>query len=317
MDQLSHNQEETSTSIVIPPAFTLAQYRLVLEAIEPLKLPPIKGSALRGGFGHTFKRLACLQPWPCDKYCQQGNTCPYGYIFETAPPEQSDLLRNFDDVPRPFIIESAGDARTYIPPDDMLTFGLTLVGRGADYQAHFEAVFRELGRVGLGQSKGKYRLLSMDRTSEINGAYIADQATTLPTDRLTLDFLSPTRLKFQGRWVWEGPPFAVLVRTLLGRTSSLSYFHCGERLEVDFRELIDRAAGIKIVQSKTRWEDWARVSGRQKQEINMGGLVGQVTYAGEIGEYLPLLVLGELIHVGKGTVFGNGQYRIVDRVTET
>jgi CRISPR/Cas system endoribonuclease Cas6 (RAMP superfamily) len=43
----------------------------------------------------------------------------------------------------------------------------------------------------------------------------------------------------------------------------------------------------------------------------MGGLVGQVTYSGDLRDYLPLLALGELAHVGKGTVFGNGQYRIV------
>jgi len=57
-------------------------------------------------------------------------------------------------------------------------------------------------------------------------------------------------------------------------------------------------------------EDWSRFSGRQKQRIKMGGLVGLVTYAGDLADYLPLLALGEFIHVGKGTVFGNGQYRI-------
>jgi CRISPR/Cas system endoribonuclease Cas6 (RAMP superfamily) len=54
-----------------------------------------------------------------------------------------------------------------------------------------------------------------------------------------------------------------------------------------------------------------RVSGRQKKRIEMGGLVGKVTYEGDLTDYLPLLALGELIHVGKGTVFGNGQYEIV------
>jgi len=98
---------------------------------------------------------------------------------------------------------------------------------------------------------------------------------------------------------------------LLGRISSLSYFHCGQRLEVDFRGLIDQAAAVQIATAETHWEDWERFSTRQKKRIAMGGLVGRVTYQGDLGPYLPLLSAGEFIHVGKGNVFGNGQYRLV------
>jgi hypothetical protein len=313
--------------------FTLAQYQLTIEALEPLHLSPFKGSALRGGFGHTFKRLACSQPWPCGDRCQLGNACAYGYIFETAPPDDSEVLRTFGDVPRPFVIEPPDDRRTLIPAGERLIFGLTLVGRGIKYLPHFVAVFCELGRVGLGRTRGKYRLLAADAlspyngatvavyraedervmsaNSTINGEAIAAHAATMPADRLALEFLTPARLKHEGRWVQQGPPFDALVKTLLGRVSSLSYFHCGQRLEADFRGLIDRAAGVRIARSESQWEDWSRFSGRQQQRVEMGGLVGRVTYEGDLGDYLPLLALGELVHVGKGTVFGNGQYRIV------
>jgi hypothetical protein len=327
------------TTLTLPPAFNLAHYRFTIEALDPLHLPPFKGSALRGGFGHTFKRLACSQPWPCGERCQLGNACPYGYIFETAPPDDSEVLRTFSEVPRPFVIEPPADQRTHIPPGEQLAFGLTLVGRGINYLPYFIAVFKELGRVGLGRTRGKYRLLAMDavltpsplegegwrggesqpvyraeddmiRTANltINGETITAHAATLPTDRITLNFLTPARLKHKGRWVQSGPPFHVLVKTLLGRISSLSYFHCGERVEADFRGLIDRAAEVRIVQRETHWQDWSRFSGRQKQRVEMGGLVGRITYEGDLHDYLPLLAVGELVHVGKGTVFGNGKY---------
>jgi hypothetical protein len=148
----------------------------------------------------------------------------------------------------------------------------------------------------------------------ISGDTITAHAATLPRDRITLDFLTPTRLKHRGHWVDEGPPFHILVKVLLGRISSLSYFHCGHKLEADFRGLIDRAAELRIAQSETGWRDWSRFSGRQKQRVEMGGLVGRVTYSGDLRDYLPLLALGELVHVGKGTVFGNGQYRIMGSV---
>jgi hypothetical protein len=42
----------------------------------------------------------------------------------------------------------------------------------------------------------------------------------------------------------------------------------------------------------------------------MGGVVGSATYIGELAPFLPLLALGQWVHVGKATVFGNGLYRM-------
>ena len=43
----------------------------------------------------------------------------------------------------------------------------------------------------------------------------------------------------------EGPPFHVLVGKLLARVSSLSYFHCGERWETDYRGWIEQAEAVR------------------------------------------------------------------------
>ncbi len=42
----------------------------------------------------------------------------------------------------------------------------------------------------------------------------------------------------------------------------------------------------------------------------MGGFVGEVTFAGNIGPFIPLIKVGEILHVGKGTSFGLGRYEI-------
>lgn len=336
--ETSASPSPPSALLPLFPAFTLARYRFTLEALEPLRLPPCKGSVLRGGFGYTFKRLVCLQPRQCSQQCQLGNACPYGYIFETSPLAEAEVLRTFSEIPRPFIIEPPDDRRTFIPAGERLSFHLILIGQGMPYLPYFVAVFRELGRIGLGSSQGRYRLLAVEAappyqdrlesvyqaqaepvlqgaSAAISSDAIAARAAALSAGRLTLHFITPTRLKHQGRWVEQGPPFAALVKTLFGRISSLSYFHCGERFEADFRGLIDRAANVRIEQNDTRWEDWSRFSGRQQQRIEMGGLVGRVTYTGDLADYLPLLALGELVHVGKGTVFGNGQYRIITGIS--
>ncbi|RKY57915.1 MAG: hypothetical protein DRP95_06470, partial [Candidatus Latescibacterota bacterium] len=104
--------------------------------------------------------------------------------------------------------------------------------------------------------------------------------------------------------------FHILVRSLLRRISLLSYFHCGRELDLDFRGLIDRAGEVEVVDRGLRWHDWERYSGRQKVRMRLGGFVGSVCFRGDLGEFWPLLVLGQEVHVGKGTSFGLGWYRI-------
>ncbi len=41
----------------------------------------------------------------------------------------------------------------------------------------------------------------------------------------------------------------------------------------------------------------------------MGGMVGTVTFEGEIGEYLPLIEFCSKVHLGKQTVFGLGKIK--------
>ena len=46
-----------------------------------------------------------------------------------------------------------------------------------------------------------------------------------------------------------------------------------------------------------------------KKDVH-GGLVGSVTYEGDLGEYLPLIEFSEKAHLGKNTSFGLGKIKI-------
>lgn len=324
----------------LPSALSLTRYRLTLEAIEPLHLPPYKGSALRGGFGHVFKRMVCVRPWPCGERCEGGNDCPYGYIFETKPPADSQALRKNEHVPHPFIIEPPLDRRTEYQPGEPLIFHLTLIGQAQAYLNYFVITFQELGRVGLGSGRGRYRLARVEAAHPLTGATAAafdesrpddivipqlpvtrtplrdvtaaeveTHAARLPTDEIRLRFLTPTRLVFEQDAV-ERPPFHVLARRLLDRVDSLSYFHCGQRWQVDYRALGKQAEAVEMAECHTRWMQVERYSGRQQERVSLGGFVGDVTYRGALAPFRSLLLLGSLIHVGKATIFGNGLYRI-------
>jgi CRISPR/Cas system endoribonuclease Cas6 (RAMP superfamily) len=45
--------------------------------------------------------------------------------------------------------------------------------------------------------------------------------------------------------------------------------------------------------------------------MKLGGFTGEIEYAGgAIEEFMPLVIAGEMLHVGAGTSFGLGKYDV-------
>jgi len=325
----------------MPDNCRLASYRFTLTALDSLELPPYKGNVLRSGFGMAFKRLVCLQKdrqQPCPT-CLVKNNCPYAYIFETPLPQDAGVLRSYSEVPHPFVLEPPLDTRSVYQAGETMDFGLVLVGRAINYLPYFIVVFSELGKLGLGRSRGRFALAAVHAVQPFSGqeALVYGQEGTIrdvdlrvgwqesinqgisggatPSaienrpSAITLRFLTPTRLVSGGHLV-DRPTFQELLRGLLRRLSALCYFHCGERLEVDFPGLIAAAGQVRTAAMSLQWMDWERYSARQEARMKLGGFVGQVSYAGEMEPFLPFLRLGELVHLGKACTFGNGKFAI-------
>ena len=329
----------------------MKKFFFTLKSTDSIRLPLYKGSAFRGGFGHAFKKVVCtVRNRSCDK-CLLKTRCIYSYVFETPPPEDSEILRNYSKAPHPFIIEPPLTKKRTWFSEEALTFELVLIGKAVDYLPYFIYTFEELGRIGIGKGKGKYTLeevicdgeeiynsedkklksvtndhsilsfLSANipaiHNLQLSGglSQFTDEAErsrrigTVP-QAITLNFLTPARIIFREDLVVE-PEFHHIIRTLLRRLSSLSYFHCGERLDLDFKGLVERAGLVKTVKCDTRWYDWERYSSRQNTRMKMGGILGRVAFEGDLEEFVPFIRLGEMLHAGKGTSFGLGKYEIV------
>lgn len=305
--------------------FRLVRYRIVLTARSTIVMPPYAGSTLRGGFGHAFRKMVCTQgPIDC-RDCTLKAVCPYPYIFETAPFEGAQKLRTYGDVPRPFIIDPL-DTRGEYRRGQSFAFDLTLIGRAIDYLPYFLVSFRELGELGIGKGRGRFQLTQVltdggesiydgetqmvhNRNNALSFDEIRGEAESLPTDQLTVRLLTPTRITHKGQ-ITDRLEFHLFWRRLIGRISALAYFHCGESLNLDFKRFIAQAETVETVESSLRWKDWTRYSSRQNQKMQLGGLVGSVTYAGDLAAFLPFVTLGKFLHVGKNATFGLGKYRV-------
>jgi len=312
-------------------SFTLAQYRFHLTPREALEVPAVnKGTTIRGGFGTIFRRLVCIDLRLECATCDLRYTCPYTRVFKPFVPPGAERLSRNQDIPRPFVIKPPLTTKTRYDPGESFIFDFVVVGEAINYLPYFVVTFRELSEGGFGMNRARCTLSSIERlgvNGEIAAVYNAkDNVVHAPQEHLTwmtvasrsqewrdlheitIRFLTPTTLKAEGEVVMV-PQFHHLIKRLRDRLNALSYFYCGEVLNIDFKALGEQAEQVQTVAVQSRWLDRSRRT-RQGFAQDLSGFVGEVTYRGELTSFLPLLLLGEYLHVGKNAAFGNGWYRL-------
>jgi len=314
----------------LPPLPHL-RLRATVAAAEPARLPPYKGSMLRGAFGHALRATVCTQgPRQTCESCPVRATCAYTRLFETfIEGEPPPFLGGLRTSPRPYVFEPVGEAnaRRDYSPGDQLTFDLVLLGQAVELQPFVLVALERMAVGGLGRHRARFELQRVAWRSA-QGTWHEGyrrgerpwspvEAVPLPQPEssnghgLTLRFETPTRFKNRGKLTSDFT-FRQLAFRMLRRVLEVAHFHVPEA-EVDwtFRAFLERADYVRVTDRRLRWWDWERWSQRQKTSMRLGGFVGLVRLEGELQTFLPLLAAAELTHVGKGTTFGLGRVRVV------
>ena len=323
-------------------SFQCLRLRIAAEVTDQIIIPGYQGGVLRGAFGKALKKIACPEEKQGCTNCILINNCAYSYIFETPPPEDAEMLRKYPFIPHPYTLNPAIKSLNTYNRGDVFEFDITLVGKAVDYLPFIVYACIQMGdsknnngigklkkeqgkkpRRGGFQIKNIYTLNASGEKAETiyENQILKSAEKTLwfddaklissqyHSDRISLNFLTPLRIRYKNR-LCDDPQFHILIRNLLRRLSSLSYFHCNQKLELPFKEIIEKAQHIELVDNQTKWLDWSRYSGRQKKQMKLGGMAGMATYEGDMAEFMPLLVLGLWVNIGKQTGFGLGRYEI-------
>ena len=312
-------------------------FKFTIAPLQPLVVPALnKANMLRGGFGHAFRRLCCVPECKDSKTCPLETPCPYRAVFEPSPPAGADRLSKNQDSPRPFVFRAPQTQQTRFEPGHQFEFGLVLVGHALDFLPYFVLSFRELAAEGLGLNRATCKLEQVEQVNlgsngvgpGVSGTVLyssEDQvfrATETPRvdqwiksrcegggaiQRITIRFMTPTFLRADGEII-RRPEFDHVFKRLRDRVNALSTFFGDGPQQADFLELGKRAERVRTVTCDVSWAERFRTSSKTRQRHELSGFVGKAVYEGELEEFLPWLSIGELVHVGKHTAWGNGWY---------
>ncbi len=128
--------------------------------------------------------------------------------------------------------------------------------------------------------------------------------------RVSVRFITPTELKAAGR-DRALPEFGALLARIRDRIGTLRDLYGDGPLEIDFRAFGERAARVRMTRCEMAQVDTERRSSRTGQTHPIGGFVGEAEYEGELSEFIPYLKAAQWTGVGRQTVWGKGEIRIV------
>jgi len=287
--------------------FQFYRFRFHFRAISAIYFPRGKsGNVLRGSFGGMLRDGAA--------------PAVYARLFEPGK-----ALRNVPsglaDWPRPFVFRAAHLDGLTIPPGSDFYFDLHTFYLQEPVLEPFLSVFRRIGSQGLGPGRGQAtmeraeQLDLEDRAVQVNdqphpACAVEFEPSPLPVERVRLRFETPTELKSQGK-LSERPEFPIFFSRLRDRISTLRGLYGQGVLDVDFRALGERASAIRLGHCDLRWEHVERRSSRTGQAHPLGGFTGTVEYQGQLGEFLPWLYAARWVGVGRQTVWGKGEVRVL------
>jgi len=286
----------------MPITFEFYRYRFHFRAVDQVHLPHGKSAnVVRGAFGNVLRDA--VPP------------AVYARLFEpgaTLGPAPSGL----SDWPRPFVLRVAHLDGLTIQPRAPFFIDAHVFDLHQPALEHFRAAFILFAEKGLGPGRGR---ATLERSEQLDlaGDAVALSPCVIHLDpepagasRVTVRFEAPTELKSEGDLV-SRPEFPILFRRLRDRISTLRSLYGAGPLDVDFRGMGDRAAAIRMTRCELAWEQVHRKSGRTGQVHSIGGFTGEAEYEGELAEFLPWLRAARWVGVGRQTVWGKGDLRVV------
>ena len=196
--------------------------------------------------------------------------------------------------------------------EDSYSFSLYLFEEASSKLPYvLSAINETLCNVGLGSNREKLQIDSIYCNDELiysDGTFKSIQISpkTFSPDSLKdsakIEFVTPLRIKKNGRLLTQKPTLTQLVISIHNRLNEIKGYPI---VRLPFSPQAIETSGT------VRFEDLSRYSNRQQTKMQLGGLLGSLTYDSIDNRSYMMLKLGEILGVGKQTVFGLGEIKVI------
>ena len=257
------------------------------------KPPFFIGSQIRGALGYALKKVTCINPaFDCQGCFAQSNCLYYSFYEEKNHPHKYrfdlELGKEYYEFSF-YMFDDIVDKLPYV----------------------VSAFYTMLTQNGLGKDRVTFKKFDIfindksclkDKDIKLPQNYIKTFQIDKPCQDISLQFVTPLRIKKNNRLLRDdNVELQDIINSIYQRQMQL--------LGKDFKRFPYEIKG-EIVKKELHYKELTRKSNRQKTTMNLGGMMGKIEIKGINKESFEVLKLGELIGVGKSTVFGLGKIKV-------
>ncbi|MFS0726841.1 CRISPR system precrRNA processing endoribonuclease RAMP protein Cas6 [Paenibacillus sp. 1P07SE] len=275
-----------------------------LRCKETARLPAFLGSTLHGIVGWVLRQRPDA----------------YSYLFENRR-----LGGARQDIVNPYIIEPPRTKSVYLP-GELLTFRLILLGNAARYAEDIAIAFEQVYTIGLGAERKRFEFADIlhgtqYQTMWANSRWLKDAVTPENLSSHTcvdqaswcsLHLITPLRIRRGGELVQE-INFATILRSITRRIETLAERYGGQLDIAAALQVCESASEVRLVSSALYLNQMHRYSSRKKESVDWSGMLGALTFEGDLSSFTPWLNAARILHIGRNSTFGCGQIDLVYR----
>ena len=293
-----------------------------IQFTEDTVLPKQKVSAIRGGIGEMLLRANCVRGRECES-CDFESECIVQRIMYSKYEKKPSFVTTGESVG--YVLE-CDNYKEEFEQGSELNFQLLLFGKNIVYFNQYLQAISMLGASGLGKHQAHFVIVAVKnqyrqdilihnsidmRNYAIStvGAYVDYRMKQLQRGQAScggvLVFHTPFTVKYQGAFI-QDLHMEPVIASIRRRLYMLDCFE-GIEAEIFWDETPESVVTVK---QQSRLEGVNRYSNRRDSAMTLRGIRGKVWFEGADEETMKLLFAGELLHVGKNTSFGFGEFEV-------